>query len=163
MEAGKKPVHPPAWSRYFRRLIRPFLTREEKDRIAAAIRDAERRTTGEIHVHVVERSKGDILDLARRKFAELGLDKTEGRNGVLILVAHLDHRFAIWGDSAVHAKAGDELWSRARGALLERFAARRYAEGLAACVEEVGRALALHFPKDEGPGKDQLTNEVTEG
>jgi uncharacterized membrane protein len=91
------------------------------------------------------------------------MQKTAGRNGVLILVSHLDHRFAIWGDEGIHAKAGQPLWEQARKVLLEDFAQRRYAEGIEACVREVGRELASHFPKNEpGPGKNQISNEVTE-
>jgi len=64
---------------------------------------------------------------------------------------------------ASHAKAGEALWERAQQALLKDFAERRYADGIEACVREVGRELATHFPKGEsGPGKNQLSNEVTE-
>jgi uncharacterized membrane protein len=124
----------------------------------------ERGTSGEIHVHVIGRTKGhDPLALAQHFFEKLGLNKTEGRNGVLILVSHLDHRFAIWGDEGLHAKAGLPLWERARKVMLEDFAQRRYAEGIEACVREVGQELASHFPKSEpGPDKNQTSNEVTE-
>ena len=160
MAAGK---HPAAWSRFFRRMWRPFLDKEEKRRIAGIIAEMETRTTGEIHVHVVGRCRGnDILELAKKKFLELGLDKTAGRTGVLILISHLDHRFAVWGDEGIHAKAGSPLWERAKKTLLDHFAERRYAEGIEACVREAGRELAAHFPKKEGPGRDQLSNEVTE-
>jgi uncharacterized membrane protein len=80
----------------------------------------------------------------------------------LILVTHLDHKFAIWGDEGIHAKAGQPLWDRAAKALTEHFKARRYPEGIEACVREVGKELARHFPKkDGGPAKNQLTNDVT--
>ena len=155
MATGKGAAHPPAWSRFFRRLRRPFLTPEERARIAEVIAEAERATTGEIHVHVEGRAGSrDTVALASRKFVELGLDKTEGRNGVLILVFHLDHRFAIWGDEGIHAKAGRPLWERAREVLREGFRERRYAEGLEECVRAVGRELARHFPKGEGFGRN---------
>lgn len=156
--------HPAAWSRFWRRLLRPFLTAAEKHRIAAAIADAEKTTTGEIHVHVLGRSDAaDMLALARQTFFRLGLDKTKHRNGVLILICHLDHRFAIFGDAGIHDQAGQRLWDEAAAALRERFNARRYADGIAACVAEVGRELAGHFPKDgEGPDDNELSNEVTE-
>ncbi len=156
--------HPSAWTRAWRRVFRPFLSQDEKDRIARAIAQMELRTTGEIHVHVIGRTRGhDPLQLARGFFEKLGLHKTDGRNGVLILVSHLDHRFAIWGDEGIHAKAGEPLWERAKKILLEDFARRRYAQGIEACVREVGRELASHFPKNgPGPAKNQLPDEVTE-
>lgn len=164
MEAGKRSPHPAAWSRFFRRLLRPFLGPADKRRVAEAIAAAELRTTGEIHVHIIDRMGKDApLERARALFKELGLDRTDGRNGVLILIAHLDHSFAIWGDEAVHAKAGEVLWTRAAEALRSALAERRYADGVVACVEEVGRELALHFPKREpGPGRGQLPDEVSE-
>ena len=160
MAAGKYS----AWSRFFRRWRRPFLTGEDKARIAKVIAEMESRTTGEIHVHVTTApGKGDLLELARRKFLELGLEKTDERNGVLILVSHLEHRFAIWGDEAVHARAGQPLWDRAGEVLLDEFVRRRYAQGLEACVREVGRTLQALFPKrGSEPGKNQLPDEVGE-
>ena len=154
----------PAWSRLFRRWRRPFLTAEEKELIAKAIGEMESLTSAEIHVHVTSApAKPDILALARRKFFELGLDKTDGRNGVLILVSHLEHRFAVWGDEGVHARAGQPLWEGARKVLLEDFARRRYAQGIEACVRQVGRELAALFPKrGSAPGRNQLPDEVSE-
>ncbi len=156
--------HPPAWSRFLRRIARPFLNKEEKDRIAAAIADMESRTTGEIHVHVVRRvGRRPPLEIVREKFAALGLEKTDGRNGVLIMVSHLDHKFAIWGDVGIHEKAGQPLWDAAAKTLVKHFTERRYAEGIVACVRAVGEELARHFPKtDDGPGLNQLPNDVTE-
>jgi len=159
--AGK---HPPAWTRLLRRLARPFLSSAEKERIVSAIAEAESRTTGEIHVHVIARSGGkEMLTLAKETFDRLGLRKTDARNGVLILISHLDHRFAIWGDEGIHAKAGQRLWEDAAKVLRERFAERLYPEGVEACVRAVAEELARHFPKTEpGPGKNQLPNDVTE-
>jgi len=158
VEAGR---HPPAWTRPWRRLFWPFLTRKDKDRIAAAIAEMESLTTGEIHVHVTGPAGKDILEAAREKFLELGLDGTAGRNGVLILISDLDHRFAIWGDEGIHAKAGPPLWERAREALLLHFAERRHAEGIEACVREVGRELALHFPRAGPEDVNELPDEVS--
>jgi uncharacterized membrane protein len=156
--------HPPAWTRLLRRVFRPFLTGSEKERISKAIAKAESTTSGEIHVHILARSSHkDMVALARGTFHDLGLQKTDGRNGVLILISHLDHRFAIYGDEGIHDKAGQHLWDRAAKTLKDHFAARRYPEGIEACIAEVGVELARHFPKKGGgPNKNHLPNEVTE-
>ncbi|HEC44974.1 MAG TPA: TPM domain-containing protein, partial [Bacteroides sp.] len=39
-----------------------FFTKEEKDRITSAIREAELNTSGEIRVHIERRCKEDVLD-----------------------------------------------------------------------------------------------------
>ena len=143
--------------------LRPFLPRADKGRITAAVAEAERHTSGEIHVHVAAHVGGkDILAAARKRFALLRLHRTRHRNGVLILVAYRDRRFAILGDEGLHAKAGQDLWERGRAVLESAFAAGRYAEGIEACVREVGAELARHFPAD-GPGRNQLPNEVSGG
>lgn len=151
------------WIRPLRRLLRPFLNKAERERIGRLIGEMEAKTTGEIHVHVMGRTGGrDMLDLARDKFRELGLDKTSDRDGVLILISDLDHRFAVWADEGIHAKAGQETWDEAVRLLRSHFTERRYAEGIEACVREVGRHLALHFPQTRGPDPNQLPDLPTE-
>jgi uncharacterized membrane protein len=151
------------WARRVRRAVRPFLSRSEKERISRAIAEAEERTTGEIRVHVAADCAGrDPLEAAKALFRELGMHRTEDRNGVLILVSHLDHRFAIWGDEGLHSRAGQGLWDGAARSLREAFARRRYAEGIEACVREVGEELARAFPKAPGPGMNRIPDDVTE-
>lgn len=147
MEAGKDNFGS-VFARHFKRYWRPFLTRTEKIRIAELCAEQESRTTGEIHVYTVARAgKRDMLQFAQQKFHELGMDKAPARNGVLILISRWDHQFAIWGDEGLHASAGQPLWERAKQTLLACFSAQQYAEGIEACVREVGDELAHHFPK----------------
>ena len=144
------------------RRLRPFLTHNEKLRVAAAIARAEKQTTGEIHVHLTTlAAPAGILGQAERLFASLGLHKTKARNGVLVLVAVSDRRFAIWGDSGIHQAAGQPFWDKARAALESKLREGHACAALEACVEEVGRALAAHFPPD-GSDDDELSNDVTE-
>ena len=144
-----------------RRFFRPFLTGAERRLVAKAIAAAERRTTGEIHVHLCGRLGGrDPLDAAREKFLELGMDKTKARNGVIILVADLERRFAVWGDKGIYEAAGQLLWDRASDILGERLREGRAADGLVACVEAVGRELARLFPYEPGD-TNELSDEVS--
>ena len=91
--------------------------------------------------------RGDVVERAHREFVRLELDRAPGRNGVLILIAHLDHEFAIWGDEGIARVTDATRWEPAMRVLLTRFAQRRYADGIAACVDEVGALLARHFPR----------------
>ena len=67
---------------------REFLTKLEHDRIVETIREAERKTSGEIRV-LIQRGKlkNDPLVAAQRKFHRLGMHKTRQRNAVLLFVA----------------------------------------------------------------------------
>jgi uncharacterized membrane protein YgcG len=147
VEAGKG-AHLRALARGFRRIWGPFLTREEKARIVAAGAEQNSRATGKIHVLVVAHAgEMDILTLARRRFISLGLHKNSERNDVLILISWSDRRFAIWGDEAIHASVGQPLWERATETLTAHFASERYADGIVACVRDIGTELAKHFPR----------------
>ena len=157
---GRKPGR---WSNILRQVWKPFLTRADKARITAAIAKEEARTTGEIRVHIIARAgRQDVLQLAKRRFILGGLHKTTERNGVLILIASADRKFAIWGDEGLHAKTGQDLWERARDALAAQFAQGRYVEGIEACVHEVGNELARHFPNASGRSRNEIPNEVIE-
>jgi uncharacterized membrane protein len=148
--------------RIIRRLWRPFLTAEDKRLVSAAIADAEKATTGEICVHVVSSAgPGELLEQARAVFAKLGLHKTKRRNAVLIFIADLDRKAAIWGDVGIHEKAGQVLWDRAEGEMLSLFKQGKHGEGVAAAVRAVGRQLAVHFPP-EGDNPNELPDDVSQ-
>lgn len=67
-------------------------TQQQKDAMVAAIKQAEKDTSGEIRVHIENRCKIDVLDRAADVFAQLKMHKTAQRNGVLVYVALLDHK-----------------------------------------------------------------------
>ena len=141
-------AHPPAWSRFLRRMLRPFITPAEMRRIRQAIAEVERHTTATLRVEIVGRAGGrDLFELARVHFKK---HPTPDGHGVLVLVSHLEHRFVIWGEADVHDRAGHPLWQKAARTLEEHFMARQYADGLAACVRELGAELAHHFPSTNG-------------
>ena len=109
-----------------------------------AIADAERGTTGRIRIEIIARAGGrDLLELARLHF------RKHPGNGhhVLVLISHLDHRFAIWGEADIDARSGRALWESASHALATRFRERRYADGIEECVRLIGRDLVRLFPK----------------
>ena len=78
-------------------LAERFLTPGERDRVRAAIAEAERATSGELRVHLEDRCEEDVLDHAAFIFDELGMHRTAARNGVLIYVSVGDHRLAVIG------------------------------------------------------------------
>lgn len=140
----------------------PFLNAQDSARVEAAVKAAEERTTGEIHVHVTAIAPPNkILERAEALFFELGLEKTAARNGVLILIAASDRRFAIWGDKGIHQAAGQPLWDEARVLLESGLKAGKPGEALVACVAAVGRALEKHFPRSDSD-KNELPDGVTE-
>lgn len=143
----------------------PLLPQAVQDQVVAAIRTAEAGTTGELRVYVEKHcTYMDPLDRAREVFFELGMEKTERRNAVLVYIAIKDHQFAIFGDSEIYIKAGGPVfWEAAAGVLLRYLREGKTGDGLAACIEALGNALATHFPYDPAVPKNELPDEIVFG
>ena len=139
-----------------------FLSKLEHDRIVAAIRDAESKTSGQIRVYI-QRGKLDIdpLIAAQKKFHRLGMHQTPERNAVLIFVAPRAHKFAVVGDKAIHEKAGEHLWQRLVDKMREHFRNEKFTDAVVDAIEEAGRALVAHFPKR--PTSTKLPDEIVQG
>ena len=125
-----------------------FLSKLDHDRIVAAIRESESKTSGQIRVYL-QRGKLNVdpLIAAQKKFHSLGMQKTPERNAVLIFVAPRAHKFAILGDKAIHEKCGEEFWQRLVNAMQEHFRTEKFSHALVEAIEEAGKALAAYFPK----------------
>jgi len=141
--------------------MRHFFSKLDSDRIVAAIADAEKRSSGEIRVHVTHRKPSNLEERARRRFELLGMTRTAHRNGVLIYIAPKLRRFQILGDSGIHEKCGDDFWKETAAAMEERFRRGDFTEGLLHGIDKVGVVLAAHFPR-EADDRNELPDEVTE-
>jgi uncharacterized membrane protein len=142
---------------------RDFLEKLDHDRIVAAIRGVEAKTSGQIRVYV-QRGEldGDAFDHARRKFPQLGMQSTRERNGILIFVAPRARKFAVIGDEGVHQKCGDEFWQQLVERMRAHFQQENFTEALVEAIEEAGQLLARSFPKTDSP-HNELPDEIVEG
>ena len=141
-------------------LVESFLTDQEEEAVKQAIKAAEKETSGEIRVHLEGHSDQSVMDRAKDAFSELGMHKTQDSNGVLIYVAVYDHSFAIVGDKNINAVGGDAFWKSTRNSIESHFRNDRFAEGLIAGIEEVGKALSQHFPISP-TDTDELSNQIS--
>ena len=123
-----------------------FSKHVQHDKIVAAIRDAERKTTGEIRVSISHKHIDDPVAAAQAEFLRLGMNKSSERNGVLIFVAPRSRKFAVIGDEAVHAKCGDEFWRNLVDAMSGYFRKSEFTPGIIHGVQKAGVLLAEHFP-----------------
>jgi uncharacterized membrane protein len=117
------------------------------ENIAAAIREAESKTSGAIHVLLSPKHMDDPVAAAQKEFLRRGFDKSPDRNGVLIFVAPRARKFAVIGDEAVHAKCGDEFWTKLAAAMSGYFRNGDFSAGIAHGVQKAGELLAQHFPR----------------
>jgi uncharacterized membrane protein len=126
---------------------RTFSKQLHHENIAAAIRDAEKSTSGEIRVLISPKRVDDPVAAAQKEFNRLGLDKSAERNDVLIFVAPRARKFAVIGDEAVHARCGDAFWQQLAEAMTGYFRNGEFSDGIAHGIQKAGELLAQHFPK----------------
>ncbi len=141
---------------------RDFIAALDHPKIVAAIAAAEAKTSGEIRVNVTRQEVPDALAAARAHFAELKMENTAERNAVLILFAPRVQKFAVFGDTGVHEKCGDDFWQGVGTKMREQLRANDYTGAIVTAVERIGAVLAEHFPPRTGDGNrgNELSNEV---
>lgn len=142
-----------------------LIAKADQERIVAAIRSAEAATTGELRVYVESHcAYVDAMDRAKEVFVQLGMHQTVHRNAVIIYLAIEDRQFAIFGDEAIYIHAGGpSFWTAAANQLQQKLASGQVAEGLAICIQQLGNALAHHFPFTESINKNELPDEIVFG
>src|SRR5664280_2176468 len=126
-----------------------FFTKEQQAQILAAVKEAEKETSGEIRVHIESSLKGDVLDRAAWLFKKLGMDKTAARNGVLFYLDVSDRQFAIIGDAGINSKVQTGFWDEISEFLLKNFKEGKFTEGLSQGIIMAGEQLKTHFPYKE--------------
>ena len=138
--------------------------KEETNLILEAIRDAEKRTSGEIRVFIESRCRFvDPIDRAKELFYKLKMDKTELQNAVLLYIALKDHQLSVYGDSGIHQKVGSEYWQKEVDMMLVAFSAEEMVKGISECVKDIGEALHEHFPFDSNTDKNELPDDIVFG
>ena len=142
-----------------------MLDKDAQHRIVASIKEAESKTSGEIRVFMEHHCEYvDPLHRAQEIFANLGMEKTQARNAVIVYVALTDRQFALFGDTAIYEKAGGAaFWKQAAEKLTGHLRRNQVAEGISNCIHELGVALTTHFPYDPTIKKNELPDEIVFG
>jgi uncharacterized membrane protein len=137
-----------------------FLAALDAARITAAIETAEKRTSGEIRVHIQPKSHGNIREVAERTFERLGMTKTDLRNGVLLFIASEEQKFVILGDHGIDEKVPPHFWDEIAANLTQCFREGRFTDGIVDAIHTAGEELARDFPYGQGD-RNELTNEIS--
>jgi uncharacterized membrane protein len=139
-----------------------FLTSTDEVTIIAAIQQAEKNTSGEIRVHIENHSEKPPLERAQEVFFELGMDKTDARNGVLFYVGIDDHTFAIIGDQGIDKVVESDFWDCTKDVVIEHFKNNRFAQGLSEGILKAGERLKTYFPYNDDD-KNELSDSISKG
>ena len=137
-----------------------FLTEQEEAEIVAAIKQAEKNTSGEIRVHIENSTDEDPLIHAEEVFHTLEMDNTEARNGVLIYIAVESRVFVIFGDKGISSKVPEGFWDSTRDIMLEHFKKNDFKTGIVMGIEQAGEQLQKYFPWKKGD-KNELPDEIS--
>lgn len=139
-----------------------FITAEDQEKISEAIKKAELQTSGELRVHMEKSCKGKVLDRAAEVFAELGMHRTNLRNGVLFYLAWEDRKFAILGDAGINAVVPEGFWDDIKIKMQISFRSGNFVEGICEGVELAGSKLQKEFPR-QGDDENELSDKVSLG
>jgi 5,10-methylene-tetrahydrofolate dehydrogenase/methenyl tetrahydrofolate cyclohydrolase len=132
---------------WFRDKTEDYFTPHQKDVIVAAVRQAEKQTSGEVRVFIESKcSYVNAIDRAKELFEKLDMHKTEERNAVIVYVAIKHRQLAIFGDAGIYEKVGQKFWDEQLKQMLQHFNREDFVEGIATVVNHIGQALYQHFP-----------------
>lgn len=139
---------------------RSFFTKEEQQRIVAAIKEAELNTSGEIRVHIENHCKEEALERAAEVFYDLKMDRTAARNGILFYLAVKDHKFAIIGDEGINREVERDFWNDIKDEMIYNFKENKFTEGLIAGILKCGDKLKKYFPY-QNDDVNELSDEIS--
>ncbi len=122
------------------------LAPDEVSRLEAKIAAAEARTSAQIKVAVAEREWLGLKRKARRIFKAEELEKTAGRNCVLVLMVRKNRELLIYGDEGIHRAVGQGYWDEVHQQMVSELRQGRMYDGLAIGVQRLGEKLAELFP-----------------
>ena len=123
-----------------------FLAGIDEAAVVKAIGEAERATSGEIRVYISHSTRQDPMLYAQKRFKKLGMEKTRDRNAVLLYLVPLTRKFAIIGDTAVHAKCGERFWKEACEEFTRTVHDQSMTQAIVKTIHKIGSLLAEHFP-----------------
>ena len=142
--------------------VEDFLTKEDEQAIVDAICIAEKKTSGEIRVHLEKTTSKDPYDRALEVFHELKMHETQLKNGVLIYLAVADKKFVICGDQGINEAVSKDFWESTKEAMAAQFHTGNFKQGLIDGILKAGHELSTHFPWEESD-TNELSNEISKG
>lgn len=143
--------------------FRSGLTPTERERVIEAIAAAEGGNRGEVRVHIEPECPADQpLDRAEQLFGELGMHETDDATGVLLYIADIDRKCAVWAGEGIFESRDDDFWRHVVDEISNGYQRGECVDGIVAALEEVGEVLREQVPGDDKAG-NELPDEVSIG
>ena len=149
------------WLRKFFR-IESQLVRLDVVAISDAIGDIENQTRAELRVHASTSKKtGDPVQEAFKKFHDLGMHKTQERNGILLWINTSKREFAIVGDEGINAKVEPDFWEKVKTEMFDLFREGNPTLAVLYGLQRAGNRLAVEYPANSEHNPNELDNSVS--
>jgi uncharacterized membrane protein len=142
--------------------VENFLSKDDEAEIVAAIRQAEKETSGEIRVHIERTTTTEPFERAKEVFSLLKMDATKLKNGVLFYLAVEDKAFVVCGDKGIDDVVGEDFWNTTKDVMATFFKNGDFKQGLVAGIKMAGEQLQQYFPCEDDDS-DELDNEISNG
>lgn len=142
--------------------VEAFLSIEEEQEIIAAIRIAEKNTSGEIRVHIEATSDKEHYERALEVFHLLKMNNTKDENAVLIYVAVNDKKFVVYGDKGINNVVPEGFWNSTKDVIQNHFKKGAFKQGIVEGILKAGEELKAHFPW-QIDDENELSNEISKG
>lgn len=144
--------------------IKKYLSNEDLNEIRDFIAEIEKKTSGEIRVCFHERKawidrKKTSRELAVKEFFKLGMNKTEQKTGVLLLILFSEKLFEIIADEGINSKIDAARWEKITGLLTSDFRNGNYKTGILKSLEEIKNVLVKDFPRTDGD-RNELSDDI---
>lgn len=146
-------------------LSQSVLSETELAQISKTIAFIESSTSGEVKVSICKKPgffsrNKSIKDLAVKEFYRLGLDKTRQGTGLLIYILLQRHEFYILSDKGLNDKLSVSFWEGEVQKMSRFFKDEKFADGIIAVLNDVGKILKEQFPSDKNDNPDEISNDV---
>ena len=99
---------------------------------------------------------------AKQEFFDRGITRTQGRNGVLLLLSEQERTLVILADRGAEEALGSEAWQRWAAEAVEGLREGRGGPAIVRVIEQLADALAGRFPPRQDD-VDELPNRLTRG
>jgi len=143
-------------------MMESFLSDVAEKHIIEAIQKAEKNTSGEIRVHIEQKTKKPALERAKAVFLSLNMHQTKQRNGVLFYVAIQSKQFAIIGDEGINELVPTNFWEEEKKLVSEFFSKNEFEKGLTMGILKVGEKLKEYFPY-QTDDSNELSDAISKG
>jgi uncharacterized membrane protein len=138
-----------------------FFSKTDEKIIVAAIKAAEKKTSGEIRIHVESNCYKNPYDRALEVFQTLKMHQTKEQNGILFYLAMESNLFSLIGDKGIHEKVGSDFWEAIKEETMHDFKNNNIA--LEKAILKCGDALHQYFPYHAAGDKNELDDDISYG